>query len=162
MNAGGRKAQNHITGSNIFTGNEVFSVYNAYGKAGHIVVSLGIEAGHFRRFAAKEGTSGLNARIGHAFDDFRHQFRFQFAGGNIVQKEEGSCTLYQYVIDAHGYAVLSDGIMNAHFDGQAELGAYAVGAGNKDGIFRQFILQTEQSAEAANIPHNATGIGGLH
>ena len=138
-------------------------VHDAHGKARHVVVARRVEAGHFRRLAAEERAARLDARVGHALHDLRHQFRRELAGGDVVQEEEGPRALYEHVIHAHGDAVLPDGAVDAHVDGQAQLRAYAVRAGDEHRFFhaRHLVLQRVEAAETAQIAQDAFRIGRL-
>ena len=142
----------------MFPGNQILSVYNAYSKSGYIIVPFAVESGHFRSFPAKEGTPGFLAGISHPSDDFSHMFRIQLSCGNVIQEEQRTRALYQYVINAHSYTVLSDGVMDIHFNSQSELGPYAIRSGYKDGIIGELILQGIQTAKSAKVPYYARGI----
>ena len=52
--------------------------------------------------------------------------------------------------------------MDAHLNGEAQLRADAICAGDKDRIIGEFFFQAEESAESAKIPHDAAGIGRLY
>ena len=52
--------------------------------------------------------------------------------------------------------------MDAHLNGKAQLRADTVRAGDKDRIIGELVFQTEKSAESAQIPHDAAGIGRLY
>ena len=60
----------------------------ADGKAGQIVVALGVEAGHFGRFAADQGAAGFDAAGRDALDDFGADRRIELAGREIIEEEQ--------------------------------------------------------------------------
>ena len=73
--------------------------------------------------------------MGNAFDDGRNLDRVELANSDVVQEEERFSTLDEDVIDGHGDTVLTDCIVFAHHDGQAQLRADAVGTADQHRFF---------------------------
>ncbi len=128
-------------------------------KPGQVVVIAVVHAGHFGGLAAHQGATGLQATFGDAADHrFGHVHR-QLAGGVVVEEEQGLGALHGHVVHAHGDEVDADAVMAAGVDGQAQLGADAVGAGDQHRL-AVALRQAHQRAEAADAgqhlrPHGA-------
>ena len=121
-------------GLNVFAGDDLVALDNADNEAGKIVFAIGIEAGHFGGFAADEGAAVVLAGIGEAGDNFFGDFRFEFAGGEVVHEEHGRGALHGDVVDAVVDQVAADRVVEVHFEGDFEFGADAVDAGDEHGI----------------------------
>ncbi|MPM94062.1 hypothetical protein SDC9_141205 [bioreactor metagenome] len=151
VDAGGGKAQNHIAWLHSAMVNDFGLVHKSHGKARQIVVVRGHDAGVLGGLAADEGAAGLDAALCHAGDDGRHLFRVVLADGDIVQKKEGLCAAADNIVDAHGHAVDTDGIVLVQQLGNAELSAHAVGSGDQHRLPHTRKIRSEQAAEAAQI-----------
>ena len=116
--------------------------------------------------AADERRAGLDAALRHAAHDLGDFFRHVFAAGDVIQKEQGLCAHADDVVDAHGHGVDADGVVLVHEDGQFDLGAAAVGAGDQHRLLHPGNGQAEAAAEAAHVVQTAgvAGAGdvGLH
>src|SRR5690606_33832953 len=64
-------------------------------------------------------------------DNSRGRVHVQLAGGIVVEEEQGFCTLYDQVVDAHGHQVDTDGIVLFQIDGETQLGAHTIGTGDQ-------------------------------
>ena len=74
----------------------------------------------------------------------------ELAGGEVVEEEQRLGALHDDVVDAHGDEVDADGVVAAGLDGELELGADAVGAGDQHRVLVAARLEVEQGAEAAD------------
>src|SRR5690606_8931704 len=77
----------------------------------------------------------------------------QLAGGVVVEEEQRLGAAHHQVVHAHGDQVLSDAVMPVQVQGQAQLGAHAVGARHQ---YRLLVAGGDfaQGAEAAQTAHD--------
>ena len=88
VEAGGGQADEDVAGSDGFAGDEFGFVDGSDDEAGEIVFAILVEAGHLGGFAADQGAAVGFASLGEAGDDLLGDGRIEFAGGEVVQKEE--------------------------------------------------------------------------
>jgi len=79
VETGGRKREECVAGFYTFSSEQSFSLDGADDKAGEIVFTGRIEAGHFRGFAADEGAAGFAAGTAHAVNKLFDNARIHFA-----------------------------------------------------------------------------------
>ena len=89
---------------------------------------------------------------------------FEFAGGEVVEEEEGGSALDGDVVDAVVDEVRADGVVDAEVEGYLELGAYAVGRGDEDGVREPGEIEGEESSEASDLGEDVLieGLAGEH
>ena len=116
-----------------------------------VVFARLIEAGHLSGLAADERAVVLRARLGKAFDDVLEDARLQPAGANVIQEEERLGAEDGDVVDAMVDQVLADGVVAVQREGELELGADAIDAGNEDGLPVFANVQREEAAEPAHF-----------
>ncbi|KJJ17200.1 hypothetical protein HMPREF3156_01300 [Neisseria sp. HMSC06F02] len=150
MGAVGSQPQHDVARFDAAAVDDALFFDHADGKARQVVFAFGVHAGHFGGFAADEGAAGFFAALGDAFNHVGSAGDVEFAAGEIVEKEQRFCALNQNIVDAHGDEVDADGVVFVPIEGEFELGAYAVGAADEDGIF-VFFADFDQCAEAAQI-----------
>jgi hypothetical protein len=75
----------------------------------------------------------------------------QFAGREVVQKEQGFRSAHCNVVDAHSDEVDADRVVAVHQEGDLQFSADAIGTGYQHRIFILFALKTEQAAKAPEI-----------
>ena len=75
----------------------------------------------------------------------------ELAGGEVVEEEERRGALHGDVVDAVIDQVRADGVVDAEFEGDLELGADAVGRRDEDGIRKLLEVEREEAAEAADL-----------
>ncbi len=75
MQAARRQAEDHVAGRHLGAGQQALALGGTDGEPGQVVVAGRVHARHFRRFAADQSTSRLDAPFGDAFDDFHAFFR---------------------------------------------------------------------------------------
>ena len=119
-----------------------------------------IHAGHFRRLAAHQSGARLAAAFGDALHDLRRVLDGEFAGGEIIEEEQGLSARDDQIIDAHGDQIDAYGAVQAGLDRDQQFGADAVGGGDQHGVLEARRLEVEQRAEAAETPHGAGTVGG--
>ena len=102
-------------------------------------------------FPADERRAGLDAALRHAAHDLGDFLRHVFAAGDVIQEKQGLRAHADDVVDAHGHGVDADGIVLVHEDGQLDLGAAAVGAGDQNRLLHPGDVQAEAAAEAAHV-----------
>ena len=91
---------------------------NADRKTGQIVFAVIIEAGHLGGFASGQCAAGQLAAMGNAFNDALGHIHIQLTCGVVVQKQEGFCADYEYIVHAHGHKVLADAVVPVVVYGQ--------------------------------------------
>jgi hypothetical protein len=116
--------------------------------------------GHLGGFAADQGAAGELAAFGDAFDHGGGGIHVELAAGEVVEEEQRLGALHQDVVDAHGDQVLADGVVAVPVEGQLELGADAVGAGDQHRL-AIFLRDLEQGAEAADAGEHFGAHGAL-
>ena len=125
------------------------------GADGIVGRTVGSEkTGHFGRFAADQGTAGLDAAVGDAADEGSGRGHVERAARVTVQEEEGLGALHDQVVDVHGHEVDAHGVVGAHGVSDHELGADAVDRADERGrvwvVGRVGGREGEQPAEAAD------------
>ena len=153
VEAGGGQAEQHVAGLDGFAGDHALPLDHAHDEAGQVVFAVVIEAGHFGGFAADERASVLFAAAGDAGDDRCGDAGVEFAGGEVIEKEERQSALHGDVVDAVIHQIFADGGVAAGEKSELELGADAVGGGDQDGLAKA--LQKKASAEAADVGEDA-------
>ena len=166
MHPGGGQAQDHVPGLDLGLVKDFGLIHYAHGEACQVVLVHGVEPGHLGGLPADEGGPGLHAPLGHAGDDLGDLLRHVFPAGDVVQEEQGLGPHADDVVDAHGHAVDAHGVVLVHEEGQLQLGAHPVGAGDQNGVGDPRQVQFKQPAEAADVRQGAGGHGlgnvGLH
>ena len=155
MNAGGSQRDDHVPFRHFRLVQNLLFIHNAHGEARKIVVLRGHQAGVLCGLAADERRAGLDAALRHAAHDLGDFLRHVFAAGDVIQKEQGLCAHADDVVDAHGHGVDADGVVLIHEDGQFDLGAAAVGAGDQHRLLHPGNGQAEAAAEAAHVIQTA-------
>ena len=159
VNAGGGQRQNYVAHSHAGVVDDLLLVHDAHGEAGQVIILHRHHAGMLGSLAADQGSAGLDTAFGHTADDLGDLLGDVLAAGNVVQEEQGLCAAADDVVDAHGHGVDADGVMLVHQDGQLDLGAAAVGAGDQHGLLIAGHGQAEAAAEAAHIVQAALVAG---
>ena len=131
-------------------GDELVAIDGADDEAGQIVFAFGVEAGHLGGFAADEGATVGLAGIGEAGDDGFGDFGVELAAGEIIEEKERRGALHGDVVDAVIDQVGADGGVEAHLEGDLELGSDAVGRADQDGAFELLQIEPEEGAEPAD------------
>ena len=114
------------------------SVHKPNGKARKVIFVLGVEAGHFRSFAANKRAACLSAAFCHTAYYFGYFFGIVFAAGDIVKKEKWLCSAADYVVYTHCHAVYTYSIVFICKKSNFKLCAYAVGARYQYGLIHIF------------------------
>ena len=118
------------------------------------------EAGHLGGFAANKSAMVPCAAAGKAGDDLREDARLEFAGADVIQEEERFSAEDGDVIHAMVDEVLANGVMAVESEGELELGADSVGAGDEDGLAVFFHIEGEEAAEAAKLAEDLGTVRG--
>ncbi|OIQ79779.1 hypothetical protein GALL_384690 [mine drainage metagenome] len=162
MRAAGCQTQHHITFGNGRAVDDSVLFHHADGKTCQVIFAGRIHTGHFRRFSAHQRAAGLFASGCDAADHLGGRAHFQFAAGEVVEKEQGFCALHQDIVDAHRHQVDADRVVLVELERQLELGADAVGTGYHDRIF-EFLRHFEQRTETADAGQHlgAHGTAGI-
>lgn len=150
MEASGRKADEDVAGLDVGAGNHFVAIDGADDEAGEIVFAVGVEAGHLRGFSADEGAGICLASVGEAGDDGLGDVGVEFAGGEVVEKEEGGGSLDSDVVDAVVDEICADGVVEAEREGDFKLGADAICRTYQNGIFEALEIKAEERAKASD------------
>ena len=87
----------------------------------------------------------------------------QLANGDVIKEEQGLSARSQDVVHAHGNQVDAHGVVLAGHLRQLNLGANAIGAGNKDGVGHVLgNVDGEQAAETADVAANFVAVGTMN
>ena len=105
-------------------------------EPGDIVLAVGVEAGHLGGLAAEQRAAVLAAGAGEPLDHLHRDGGLEPAGRQVVEKEERPRALDEDVVDAVVDEIDADGAVDARHEGDAQLGADAVGARDEHGILR--------------------------
>ena len=151
VQTGRREADQHIPGLDLAAGDQFLLVHRADDKASQVVLSIGVEAGHLRRFASDQRAAVGAAGFGYAADHGLGDFVVQLADGQVVQKEQRRRALDGNVVHTVVDQVGADGVVHSQGKRHLQLGADAVGARNQDrvGVLRD--VQAEEAAKPANL-----------
>ena len=129
---------------------DAIALDHADAEAGEVVVVAVIHAGHLGRFAAHQRGAGQHAAFGDAADHRLGDLDAQLAGGVVVEEEQRLGARDDDVVGAHGDQVDADLVVPAGVDGQAQLGADAVGARHQHRPAIAIERHFHQRAEAAD------------
>lgn len=164
MKSGGRNADENIAGSHAMAAiHEVFAFGDAHAEAGHIEIAGGVEVRHDGCFAAQERGPSLDAAIANAGDEVFEECRVILAEGNVVEEEQGFSTEAETVIDAHRDEVDTHRVVNAGMNGDFDLGAHTIGAGNEHRVFELAAgVKTKQPGKSAGQIHDTGSEGATH
>ena len=123
--------QHHVARRDRLAVDDARFLDDADGEAGQIVFAVRIHARHFGGLAADQRAAGQFAALGDALDHRGRGVDIELAAGEVIEEEQRLGALHQNVIDAHRHQVLADGVVAVQLEGELELGADAVGAGNQ-------------------------------
>ena len=110
-----------------------------------------IHAGHLGGFPTNEGTPTVFAGLGETFEDLLKDNRVEFFAADVVEEKQGSGTNDGNVVDAMVHEILADGIVAIGREGDFQLGADAVHAGDKHRFLHALEVGLEKTAEAADF-----------
>ena len=95
--------------------------------ADDLEVTVMVEAGHFRGFAAQKGALAHLTRRSHPLKDLGHDGRIQLPRAHVVEKEERPRTLDEDVVDRVVDDVVADRVVALRLGRDQDLGADPVG-----------------------------------
>ena len=101
--------------------------HHGHAEARQVVAAGAIEARHFSRFTAQQGTTALAAAIGDALHHLSHRLRGELAGGDVIEKEQGLGATGDHVVDAHRHQINAHPVVLAMGLSQLQLGAHTIG-----------------------------------
>ena len=162
MHAGRCKSDYHVAGRDIVARQQILAAHRAHGETGKVVVAGLIHAGHFRCLTADQRAARFAASGGNAFDHHRSDRGIELAAGEVVEEEQRLGPLHHEVVDRHRDEIDADGIVTRCLDRDLDLGADAVGCGDKNRIGEAGCLEIEQAAEAADLGFCAGSCGSAH
>ncbi len=151
MQAGRGKADEHIAGLDLGAGDQLLFVNNADDEAGEVVFAVGIKARHLGGLSADQRAAVGLAGVGEAGDDLFDDALIEASGGEVIEKEERGRALDRDIVDAMIDQVCADSVVKAHFKGDLELGANAVGARNQHRRGISGCIEAKEAAEAADF-----------
>ena len=111
MDTGGGQGQDHVAGAHGIVVDDPGLVHQAHGEACQVIVVGGHDAGMLGGLAADEGAAGLAAALRHAGDQGGYLLSLIFADGDVIQEEKGLGAAADDVVDAHGHAVDTHGVV---------------------------------------------------
>jgi hypothetical protein len=134
MRAARGKPQQRVARHDGLAVDDALLFHHADAEARQVVLALRVHARHFRGLAADQRAAGLLAAFGDAADHLRRHAPVELAAGEIVEEKQRLGALHENVVHAHRHQVDADGVVAAEHEGELELGAHAIGAGNQDGL----------------------------
>ena len=156
----GFDAENDVAGTDRFAIEHAGLLDDTDDGAADVVFAGLVKAGHLRCLAADQGAVVFRAGFGEAFDQVLEHFRLKFAGADVIEEKERfraeDCDVVDAVIDQ----VLADRVVLAHGEGELELGADAIDAGDEDGLLVFFGVEGEEAAEAADLAEDFAAVSG--
>ncbi len=162
MRARRADADDHVAGPLLVQlGQHAVALDRADREAGQIVFAVAVHARHLGGLAAHQGRARQLAAVGDAGDHALGDLQVQLAGGEVVEEQQRLGALGQQVVDAHGHQVDADRGVHLGVDGDAQLGADAVGGGDQQRVVVACRLQVEQGAETTQAAVRAGAPGGL-
>ena len=159
MQAGGGEAEDDVAVPHGLAGDGFAAFDGADGKAGQIVVAVGVHARHLGGLAADEGAAGVAAALGDAGDDGRAGGDLELAAGEIVEEEERLGPLHDQVVHAHRDEIDADAVMLVGGDRELQFRADPVGGRHQDGIAVSGRFRIEEGPEAAEGRRGAAAHG---
>ncbi len=135
MNTAGSNADEHVTGQDRIARDHVFTVYQAYGKTGQIVLILRHKPGMLCGLAADQSTIRLHAAVCYTLNDLRDLLGIVLSACDIIQEKQRLTAGARDVIYAHCDRIDTDGIMLVHQEAKLHLRSATVGSGQKNRIF---------------------------
>src|SRR6202012_5917446 len=112
MQAAGFDADHHVAALDGFLTIEPLGFfYDADDRATHVVFASLIKARHLRRFATDERAIIFRTGAGKAFDDVGENMRLQFAGAEIIEKEQRFRAEHSDVVHAMVHEICADSVM---------------------------------------------------
>src|ERR1051325_9557210 len=160
MQATGGEADDGIAGANAFAIQHPRFLDHTNDRAAQVVFTRGVETWHLGGFAADEGATVVRAGGGEAFDDLGENAWFKFAGADVIEEKERFSAKHGDIVDAMIDQVLPDGVVAVHGEGQLELSADTVNAGDEYRLFVLARVESEQAAEPADLAQHLGPVGG--
>src|SRR2546425_11667508 len=117
--------------ANRFSVDDPRLVDDADNETRDVILTVRIETGHFRSFAANQRATGVAASFRETGNDRQKNVSIELTGGNVVEKKQRTSPLNENVINTMVHEVDADGIVPVHHDGDLELRTYAIGARNQ-------------------------------
>ncbi len=135
MRAARGKAENRVARLDRAAVDDLVLFDNADGEACEVVFTGRIHARHFGGFAADQSPQPASSQpLATTSDNAAGDVNVELAAGIVVEEEEAAGTLHEDVVDAHGNEVLADRVVTAELEGEHELGAHAVRAGDENRV----------------------------
>ncbi len=165
VDSGGFESKDDVTRLDAHWVDGSFEFEDSDAESGEVVVVFFVEVVHLGGFSTDECASGLFASVGDAFDDGVEDLLVDMVDGDVVEEEEGLGALDDEVVDIHRDEVDSDGVVFVHLDGEVDLGSYAVGACNEDGVgvvvFEELfvVVEAEESCESSGVVDDSLAVG---
>ena len=118
-----RKAEQQVTGLDLRSGQEAFSLHRADDETRQIVLAFGVHARHFGGFAANQGAAIVPAAPCDTLHHIGAHLRLELTHRKVVQKEKRRRPLHGNIIDAVVHQILAHGVVPPGSEGNLELGA---------------------------------------
>ena len=125
-------------------------LHDAHAEAREVVILAVVHAGHFRRLAADQRAARLHAALDDAGDHTLADRDIERTGREIIQKEQWLGALHHDVVHAHGHQIDAHGVVPAGVDGEAQLRADAIRAGDQHGLAVAVEGYFHEGAESAD------------
>ncbi len=161
VGAAGGQGDQGIPFADLATVDDLALLDHADAETGDVVVIPLIHARHLGGFAAHQGTAGLLATFTDAGDHGGGGVHIQLAGGVVVEEEQGLGTLHDEIVDAHGHQIDAHGVVFFQIDGQAQLGAHPISAGDQHRLLvaRRDLTQGPKAAKTTKDFRTTSAFG---
>src|SRR5207253_3001586 len=123
--------------------------------AAYVVLAGLVKPGHLRSLTADQGATILGAGFRESFDNSSEDAWFEFAGAEVIQKEQGFGAHNGYVVDTVIHQVLANRIVAAGGERNFELGPDSIDAGNQNRLAIFAAVQCKKPTETADIAQNS-------
>ena len=162
MHARRFQADEHVACRNVLAVDDFLLIDNPHRKACEVVLAVGIETRHLRRFAADERTARLLTALCDALYNVRFRFGIKSAASVIIEEEQGLCALANDVVYTHRHRVDTDRVVLFKQERVFEFRTHAVRTCYEYGLFHFFACDRVKTAKRTEIPDHVAIVRGFY
>jgi hypothetical protein len=142
-----------VTGTHAVGREHRVGLDDAHPGRGEVVVAFGHQAGMLGGLAAQERTTGLDAAVRDAFDQFGDNFGNNLADRDVILQKQRLGAADNEVVDHHGHQVTAQGVVLTHGLRDRDLRADTVGR-RREYRFAIVTLELEESGKTTETAHD--------
>ena len=154
VQAGRGQPEQHVSRRDLRSGNQPVALDRADDEAGHVVLALGVEAGHFRRLAAEQRAAVVLARAREALDDLLGDIGRKPAGSQVIEEEQRHRALHEDVVHAVVHEIDADRVVPSGQERDLQLGPDTIGARDEHRV-APAVAERKQPAERPDLAEHA-------